>query len=150
MHLKIGDSAPAFVGKDEQGNTVSLADFKGKKLVLYFYPKDNTPGCTIQACNLRNNYVQLQKAGYEIVGISTDSASSHKKFIAAYQLPFRLLVDDDHVINEMYGTWVKKYLFGRKYFSTARTSFIINESGIIERIIQDVKTSQHANQILEK
>ena len=108
MSLKINDQAPAFVGKDQDNNTIKLGDFSGKKLVLYFYPKDNTPGCTAQACNLRDNYEMLLQAGYEVVGVSTDSAASHKRFIANKQLPFRLIADEDHAIHEQYGTWVQK------------------------------------------
>ena len=150
MHLQVGDHAPAFTGKDQEEKTIQLADFAGKKLVLYFYPKDNTPGCTAQACNLRDNYQALQQAGYEVVGVSTDSEQSHQKFIANKQLPFRLIADKDHQIHEQYGTWVQKSMFGKKYWGTARVTFIIDEHGKIEQIIDQVKTGNHTAQILPK
>ena len=148
MHLQIGNPAPIFVGKDQDGNTIKLSDFSGKKLVLYFYPKDNTPGCTAQACNLRDHYEALQKAGYEIVGVSTDTEKSHQKFITSRNLPFRLIADEDHAIHEQYGTWVKKKFLGKIYWLTARVTFIINEAGNIANIIDKVKTCAHAQQIL--
>lgn len=148
MHLSIGDPAPAFVGKDQGGKTTRLADFAGKKLVLYFYPKDNTPGCTAQACNIRDNYQALQATGYEVLGVSSDNEKSHQKFISQYQLPFRLLIDQDHVIQEQYGVWVEKSMFGKKYWGTARTTFVIDEKGQIAKIIDEVKTDQHVAQIL--
>jgi len=150
MHLQVGDHAPTFTGKDQEGKTIQLADFAGKKLVLYFYPKDNTPGCTAQACNLRDHYQALQQAGYEVVGVSTDSEQSHQKFIANKQLPFRLIADKDHQIHEQYGTWVQKSMFGKKYWGTARVTFIIDEHGKIEQIIDQVKTGNHTTQILPK
>jgi len=150
MPLQANDPAPAFVGKDQDGNTIQLTDFAGKKLVLYFYPKDNTPGCTAQACNLRDNYVALQAAGYEVVGVSADSAASHKRFIEKKQLPFRLITDEDHTIHEQYGTWVQKSFLGKKYWGTARLTFVIDETGHIERIIDRVKTASHTAQILEE
>ena len=113
MHLQVGDQAPAFVGKDQEGRTIKLADFAGKKLILYFYPKDNTPGCTAQACNLRDNYQTLQQGGYEVIGISTDSEQSHQKFMAKQKLPFRLIADEDHQIHAQYGAWVQKSLLVR-------------------------------------
>lgn len=148
MHLQAGDQAPNFVGKGQAGKTTKLADFAGKKLVLYFYPKDHTPGCTAQACNLRDNYQALQQAGYEVIGVSTDSEQSHQKFIAKQQLPFRLIADQDHKIHEQYGTWIQKSMFGKKYWGTARVTFVIDEQGKIERIIDQVKTSNHTAQIL--
>lgn len=148
MRLQINDKAPNFTGKDQEDKEMSLADFAGKKLVLYFYPKDNTPGCTAQACNLRDHYEALQKAGYEVVGISTDSAKSHQKFIEKQQLPFRLVADEDHAIHDKYGTWVEKSMYGKKYWGTARTTFIIDEAGRIEKIIDKVKTKDHTVQIL--
>eukprot|EP01132_Coremiostelium_polycephalum_P000035 gene35-49_t len=144
MLLRVGDMAPAFAGKDQQGNLIQLSDFVGKKLALYFYPKDNTPGCTVQACNLRDNYHILQQAGYEIIGVSSDSGESHQKFITTYQLPFCLLADKDHVIQEKYGTWVQKSIFGKKYWGTARVTFLIDQQGRIERIIDQVTTANHA------
>jgi peroxiredoxin Q/BCP len=150
MHLQVGDKAPHFTGKDQQGHPISLEDFKDKKLILYFYPKDNTVGCTLQACNLRDHYETLQEAGYEILGVSTDNQTSHKKFADQYRLPFQLLVDEDRTVHGKYGTWTEKSLFGRKYTGTARTTFIIDEQGTIERIIDKVKTVQHAKQILKR
>lgn len=147
MPLKINDPAPAFTGKDQDNKTIKLADFVGKKLVLYFYPKDNTPGCTAQACNLRDNYEALLQAGYEVVGVSTDSAASHKRFIENKQLPFRLIADEDHSIHEQYGTWVQKSMFGKKYWGTARLTFVIDEIGKIMKIIDRVTTASHAAQI---
>jgi len=148
MHLQVGDPAPDFIGKDQAGNAIKLADFTGKKLVLYFYPKDNTPGCTAQACNLRDHYQALQQAGYEVVGVSTDSEQSHQKFMAKQKLPFRLIADEDHKIHEQYGTWVQKSMFGKKYWGTARITFVIDEQGKIAEIIDQVKTGNHAAQIL--
>lgn len=149
MSLQIGDKAPAFEGKDQNENTIKLSDFKGKKLVLYFYPKDNTPGCTAQACDLRDNYEVLMKAGYAVVGISTDSSKSHTNFIKKFELPFPLIADEDRTIHEQFGTWVEKQMYGRKYMGTARTTFVINEDGVIEDIIEKVKTKEHASQILK-
>lgn len=148
MALEEGNKAPDFTSKDQDGNEVKLSDLKGKKVVLYFYPKDNTPGCTAEACNLRDNYEQFQQQGYEIFGVSTDSEKSHQKFIEKYELPFRLLVDEDKDIHEKYGTWVEKSMYGRKYMGTARKTFIIDEEGKVEKIIEKVKTKDHASQIL--
>lgn len=149
MALKVGDKAPAFSGKDQDGNAISLADFKGKKLVIYFYPKDNTPGCTAQACNLRDNYEALQKAGYEVIGVSSDNEKSHKNFIAKQGLPFRLVADTDKVMHEQYGTWVEKSMYGKKYMGTARVTFVVSEDGVIEEIIEKVNTKDHTAQILK-
>jgi len=149
MALDINDLAPNFSGKDQDGHTVTLADFKGKKLVLYFYPKDNTPGCTAQACNLRDHYAKFQQEGYEIIGISTDSVASHKRFITNKQLPFRLIADEDHSIHGQYGTWVEKSMFGKKYWGTARVTFVIDEAGKIINKIERVKTADHTAQILD-
>ena len=149
MALKPGDKAPDFSVNDENGNPVKLKDFKGKKLVLYFYPKDMTPGCTAESCNLRDNYKVLQKQGYEVLGVSTDSEKSHQKFIAKEKLPFHLLADADKVMHEAYGTWGEKSMYGRKYMGTLRTTFIINEKGIIEEIIGKVDTKNHTAQILK-
>jgi peroxiredoxin Q/BCP len=149
MSLEVGNKAPEFEAKDQNGNTVKLSDFKGKKVVLYFYPKDNTPGCTAQACNLRDNYEALQKAGYVILGVSSDSEKSHQKFIEKQSLPFSLISDEDLKVHEAYGTWVEKSMYGRKYMGTARTTFIIDENGNLEEIIEKVKTKEHTNQILK-
>ena len=148
MKLKKGDQAPDFTARDQNGNTVRLSDFKGKKVVLYFYPKDNTPGCTAEACNLRDNYETLQKAGYEVIGVSKDSEKSHQKFIEKYGLPFTLISDTEKEVHEKYGTWVEKSMYGRKYMGTARTTFLIDENGVIEDVIEKVKTKDHAAQIL--
>ncbi|MFC0261988.1 thioredoxin-dependent thiol peroxidase [Fontibacter flavus] len=149
MSLEVGKPAPNFEAKDQNGNLVKLSDYKGKKVVLYFYPKDNTPGCTAQACNLRDNYESLQKAGYVILGISSDPVKSHQKFIEKQNLPFDLIADDDLKVHEAYGTWVEKSMYGRKYMGTARTTFIIDEEGNLEEIIEKVNTKDHTNQILK-
>jgi len=149
MTLTIGDKAPAFKGKNQDGKTVQLSDYKGKKLVLYFYPKDNTPGCTAQACNLKDNYAALRKAGFEIVGISSDDEKSHTKFITKFDLPFDLIADTDKIIHDAYGVWVEKSMYGRTYMGTARTTFIIDEKGKIEDIIQKVNTKDHTSQIIK-
>lgn len=146
--LKIGAQAPDFTVNDQDGNPIRLSDYKGKKVVLYFYPKDSTPGCTAQACNLRDNYKLLQKKGYEILGISTDSEKRHRNFIQKEKLPFTLLADVDRKVHDLYGTWVEKSMYGRTYMGTARKTFIINEKGVIEDIIEKVKTGDHAAQIL--
>jgi peroxiredoxin Q/BCP len=149
MKLSVGQKAPYFEAYDQNGKKVTLNDFNGKKLVLYFYPKDNTPGCTEQACNLRDNLEKLQAMGYHIVGVSTDDTESHKKFADKYSLNFTLLADVDKKIVQDYGVWVEKSMYGKKYFGTARTTFLIDENGIIEKIIEKVKTKDHATQILE-
>ncbi len=148
MALLIGNQAPEFKTKDQDGKEVRLSDFRGKKVVLYFYPKDMTPGCTAEACSLRDNYRALQKAGYEILGVSTDDERSHQKFIAKEKLPFRLLADTDKSLHASYGTWVKKSMYGREYMGTARVTYIINEQGVIEEVIEKVDTKNHAAQIL--
>ena len=149
MSLEVGKPAPSFEAKDQNGNIIKLADFKGRKVVLYFYPKDNTPGCTAQACNLRDNYDALQKAGYIVLGVSSDSGKSHQKFIEKQNLPFPLIADEDLKVHEAYGTWVEKSMYGRKYMGTARTTFIIDEKGNLEEIIEKVNTKEHTNQILK-
>jgi thioredoxin-dependent peroxiredoxin len=148
MPLQINDPAPPFTGKDQDNKTIKLEDFVGRKLVLYFYPKDNTPGCTAQACNLRDNYEALLQAGYEVVGVSTDSAASHKRFIEKKQLPFRLIADEDHTIHEQYGTWVQKSMFGKQYWGTDRLTFVIDETGKVIKVIDRVTTANHTAQIL--
>lgn len=148
MAIEVGQQAPDFETKDQNGNTVRLSDFKGKKVILYFYPKDNTPGCTAQACDLRDNYEALQKAGYVVLGVSSDSEKSHQKFIEKYELPFTLLADEDKSVHEKYGTWVEKSMYGRTYMGTARTTFVIDEKGNIAQIIDKVKTKEHTNQII--
>lgn len=150
MDLKIGDKAPDFTTTDQDGNRVKLSALRGQKVVLYFYPRDMTPGCTAEACNLRDNYRGLTRAGYEVLGISTDSEKSHQKFIAKERLPFRLLSDTDKTVHNLYGTWVEKSLYGRKYMGTARKTFVIDENGNIEHIIDKVDTKDHAAQILQR
>jgi len=150
MALQTGDPAPEILAKDQSGNEVKLSDFKGKKVILYFYPKDNTPGCTAQACNLRDNYDALLNQGFVVLGVSVDDEKSHQKFIKKFDLPFPLLADTDHAIVESYGVWVEKSMYGRTYMGTARTTFVIDENGIISEIIQKVDTKNHTDQILSK
>ncbi|MCH6233708.1 thioredoxin-dependent thiol peroxidase [Cognataquiflexum rubidum] len=149
MSLAVGNPAPSFEAKDQNGNIIKLSDFKGRKVVLYFYPKDATPGCTAQACNLRDNYEALQKAGFIVIGVSSDSEKSHLKFIEKQNLPFPLIADEDLTVHEAYGTWVEKSMYGRKYMGTARTTFVIDENGILTEIIEKVDTKNHTNQILK-
>lgn len=148
--MNIGDKAPEILGKDEQGKEIRLSDFRGRRLVLYFYPKDNTSGCTAEACSLRDGYRELQAAGYEVVGVSKDSAASHAKFKEKHDLPFPLIADTDHALMEAMGAWAEKSMYGKKYMGTVRTTFVINEEGIIEQIFagKQVKTKDHASQIL--
>ena len=148
MNLKIGDKAPDFEGKNQNNESVKLSSFIGEKVVLYFYPRDNTPGCTAQACNLKDNFSELSRKGYKIIGVSSDSIKSHKKFEEKYSLPFDLISDEDKAIHKSYGTWIEKSMYGRKYMGTARWTFIIDENGIINNIIEKVKTKEHTNQIL--
>ena len=148
MGLKIGDQAPPFVVNNQSGNQVKLEEFRGKKVVLFFYPKDNTPGCTAEACNLRDHYAELQSKGYEVLGISTDSEKSHQKFIEKQSLPYQLLADVDKEVHHAYGTWVEKSMYGRNYMGTKRTTFIIDEKGYIENIIEKVNTKDHTSQII--
>ncbi len=149
MKLSAGDKAPLFRGKDQDGKEINLKDLLGKKIVLYFYPGDDTPTCTKQACNLRDNYKKLKAEGYEIFGISTDSEVSHKKFIKKFSLPFTLIADTDRAIHEMYDVWREKTTFGKTYMGTVRTTFIIDEKGKIEEIIEKVVSAEHAKQILQ-
>ena len=144
--MNVGDKAPEILGTNEKGEKVCLSAYKGKKIVLYFYPKDNTSGCTVQACNLRDNYEELRKAGYEVIGVSVDNERSHQKFIEKNNLPFTLIADIDKKLVEEFGVWGEKKLYGRAYMGTFRTTFLINEEGIIERIItpKEVKTKEHA------
>lgn len=148
MELEKGQQAPEFTGKDQDGREISLSDFRGKKVILYFYPKDQTPGCTAQACNLRDNYQELQQQGFVVLGVSSDSEASHRKFIEKQNLPFPLIADEDKSIHEKYDVWKEKNMYGRKYMGTVRTTFVINEEGIIEDIIRKVKTKDHTAQIL--
>ena len=148
MELSIGDKAPEFEGKDQNGNTVKLSDYRGKKVILYFYPKDDTSGCTAQACNLRDNYSDLQQEGFEVIGVSTDTEKSHQKFISKYELPFTLIADTDKQIVDQYGVWQEKSMYGRKYMGTMRYTFLIDENGVIRDIIKKVKTAENSAQIL--
>ena len=148
-NIKQGDKAPEFKGVNQNGDTVSLSSYAGKKLVLYFYPKDDTPGCTAEACNLRDNYNQLLSEGYAILGVSPDNEKKHQKFIDKYDLPFDLLADIEKETCEMFGVWVQKSMYGRDYMGVARTTFIIDENGIVEEVISKVKTKEHTAQILK-
>ena len=150
--MNIGDKAPDILGIDENGKEVRLKDFQGRKLVLYFYPKDNTSGCTAEACSLRDHYAELQQAGYDVVGVSKDSAASHQHFKEKHELPFPLIADVNHELLETMGAWGEKNMYGRKTMGTIRTTFIINEEGIIEDIMagKQIKTKEHASQILNR
>jgi peroxiredoxin Q/BCP len=145
----VGDQAPSFNGVNQKGESVSLSNYKGKKLVLYFYPKDDTPGCTAEACNLRDNYDLLLENGFSILGVSPDTEAKHQKFIDKYNLPFDLLADTEKEACNNYGVWVEKNMYGRKYMGVARTTFIIDEEGKIEEVISKVKTKDHTAQIVK-
>lgn len=145
--LTVGDKAPEIVAKNQKGDTISLSALLGKKIILYFYPKDNTPGCTTEACNFRDNYQALIGDGFEVLGVSIDSEQSHQKFITKFELPFSLLADEDQKIVNDYGVWVEKNMYGKKYMGTARTTFIIDEQGIIEHIIKKVDNKNASQQI---
>lgn len=149
-HLKIGDKAPDFKTEDQNGNPMNLSDFSGSKVILYFYPKDSTPGCTAQACNLRDNYDSLLKKGYKVLGVSADSAKKHQNFITKNELPFPLLMDEDKTIIQDYGVWGEKKFMGKIYDGIHRTTFIIDENGMIEDIIEKVKTKDHTAQIMSE
>jgi peroxiredoxin Q/BCP len=148
MSLSVGDPAPNFTSTDQNEQPISLSDFRGKKVVLYFYPKDDTPGCTAQACSLRDNYDALKSAGYEVLGVSTDDAASHQKFISKHNLPFTLIADTDQQIVTAYGVWQEKSMCGRKFMGIVRTTFVIDENGNIAEIITKIDTKQHAKQLL--
>lgn len=149
--MNIGDKAPEFLGLNEKGEEIRLSNYKGRKIVLYFYPKDMTSGCRAQACNLRDNYEELRKQGYEVIGVSINDQKSHQKFIEKNSLPFTLIADTEQKLVQEFGVWGEKSMYGRKYMGTFRTTFIINEEGIIERIIlpKEIKTKDHAAQILK-
>lgn len=149
VKLKVGDKAPAIKAKDQNGAEITLEQFKGKKVVLYFYPKDNTPGCTNQACNLRDNYSALLKKGYVVIGVSADTEKKHQNFIKKFDLPFPLIADTDMKVINDYGVWGLKKFMGREFMGIIRTTFVINEKGIIERIIDKVVTKDHTAQVLE-
>ena len=151
MALTIGNLVPDLLGLDQDGQEVRLSQYPGKRIILYFYPKDNTSGCTAQACSLRDGYSELREAGYEIIGVSRDSAKSHQGFREKHSLPFRLIADTDVQLNELFGTWIEKSMYGRKYMGTERTTFVIDADHRIERILRgkEVKTKEHASQILK-
>ena len=148
-HLKAGDKAPKFQGLDEQGNTVSLSDYKGKKLVVFFYPKASTPGCTAEACNLNDNYDRFKSLGYEIIGVSADSAKKQANFKAKYDFQYPLIADEDKSVINAFGVWGPKKFMGKEYDGIHRTTFIIDENGVLEDVITKVKTKAHAEQILD-
>ena len=147
--LKEGDPAPSFSANDQNGKLVSLSDYKGKDVILYFYPKDDTPGCTTESCNFRDNYQSLLSKGFDVIGVSVDDEKSHQKFVSKYQLPFTLISDTDHQIVEAYGVWVEKNLYGKKYMGTARKTFLIDKEGSIKKIIDKVDTKNSSQQVLE-
>ena len=146
--LKVGDKVPDFSAKDQDGNTINLSDYKGKKLVVFFYPKANTPGCTAEACNLRDNYKELQAQGYELLGVSADSEKKQSNFKNKYEFPFPLLDDEDHTVINTFGVWGPKKFMGREYDGIHRTTFVIDGEGVVENVIEKVKTKDHAAQIL--
>ncbi|RYG19413.1 MAG: thioredoxin-dependent thiol peroxidase [Chitinophagaceae bacterium] len=148
QELQQGDQAPQFTSKDQNGNSVSLRQFKGKKVILFFYPKDNTPGCTAEACNFRDNYQRLSTQGFEVLGVSVDDEKSHQKFVTKFSLPFTLLADTDHAIVEAYGVWGEKSMYGKKYMGTNRRTFVIDEDGKISHIITKVDTNSPTEQVL--
>lgn len=148
-HLQVGEKAPAFTGIDQEGNKVSLNDFKGQKVVLFFYPEDDTPTCTIQACNLRDNYALLTKNGFKVIGISPDDIKSHQKFREKFNLPFTLIADPDHKIINKYGVWGLKKLYGREYMGLFRTTFVVDEKGVISKIFLRPRNKAHAQEIIK-
>jgi len=147
--LTAGNKAPTFKGKDQEGNTISLSDFKGKPLVIYFYPQDNTPTCTQQACNLRDHFGLLRNKGFQVLGVSPDNIASHKKFADKFELPFSLIADPDHTIIEKFGVWGEKSMYGKKYMGLLRTTFILDEKGVIRHVIAKPKAKQHAEEIMD-
>ena len=147
--LNVGDKAPDFVALNEFGQSISLSDFLGKKIVLYFYPKDMTPGCTAESCNLSENYSLLQEKGFIVLGVSPDSSKSHQKFIDKYNLPFSLIADEDKAVIKAFGVWGPKKFMGKEYDGVHRTTFVIDQDGVIEKVFSKVKTKDHTNQILE-
>ena len=147
--LNVGDKAPDFVALNEFGQSTSLSEFLGKKVILYFYPKDMTPGCTAESCNLGENYSLLQENGFIVLGVSPDSSKSHQKFIEKYNLPFSLIADEDKAVIKAFGVWGPKKFMGKEYYGVHRTTFVIDEDGVIEKVFSKVKTKDHTNQILE-
>jgi len=150
MKLSAGDKAPAIKLKDQTGKTISLSDFKGEKVVIYFYPKDNTPTCSVQSCNLRDNFRDLKKKGIVVLGISPDDVKSHNKFSDKFDLPFSILADTEHEVLEKYGVWGEKSMYGKKYMGVIRTTFLIDEKGIIRKIIEKPKSAEHSKEILQE
>jgi peroxiredoxin Q/BCP len=148
--VEVGQTAPDFEAKDQNGKIITLSQYKGKKVVLYFYPRDNTPGCTAQACDLRDNIERLANNGYQVIGVSTDSEAKHRNFIEKYDLPFPLIADTDNAVHELYGTWQLKKNYGKEYMGTVRTTFIIDEQGKVSEVIAKVKTKEHTAQILSE
>ena len=150
MAIQTGDKVPDLLGLDQDGKEAKVSDYKGRKIALYFYPKDNTSGCTAEACSLRDGYDELKKAGYEIIGVSKDSAQSHRGFIEKQNLPFRLIADTDTTLQKQFGVWAEKKMYGRTYMGTLRHTFLIDENGVIEKVIEKVDTKNHAQQILNE
>ena len=148
-HLEVGNKAPAFTGVDQNGAKISLKDYAGKKVVIFFYPEDDTPVCTVQACNLRDNYALLKSKGFEVIGISPNDVASHKKFENKFQLPYPLIADTKHSIIEKYGVWGEKNLYGNKFMGLLRTTFVIDEKGVITKIFKKPRTKAHAEEILK-
>lgn len=148
--LTIGEKAPQFSGKNQNGDTLSLEGFKGKKVILYFYPKDNTPGCTAESCSLRDGYELLQGKGFDVVGVSPDNEQSHQKFISKYDLPFNLIADTEKEILKAYGAWGLKKMYGKEYEGVLRTTYVIDEAGVIEKVFDKVNTKEHVKQILDE
>ncbi len=149
MALTVGDRIPEVLGIDQNGKEIKASDLAGKKVVIYFYPKDNTPGCTAEACSLRDGYADLRAAGYEVIGVSKDSEASHRKFIEKQSLPFTLIADTDTTLNQAFGVWAEKTMAGRKYMGTVRTTFLVDETGRITDVLKKVDTKNHAVQILD-
>ncbi len=147
--LKVGDKVPEFSAKDQDGNSINLSDYKGKKLVVFFYPKANTPGCTAEACNLRDNYAELQEKGFELLGVSADSEKKQASFRDKFEFQFPLLADEDHTVINTFGVWGPKKFMGKEYDGIHRTTFVINGDGVVEKVIEKVKTKDHAAQLLE-
>jgi len=147
--LKVGDKVPAFTAKDQDGNTIQLSDYSGKKLIVFFYPRANTPGCTAEACNLRDNYKALQAAGYELLGVSADSEKKQANFKNKYEFPFPLLADEDHTVINVFGVWGLKKFMGKEYDGIHRKTFVIDENGTVSKVIDKVKTKDHAAQLLD-
>ncbi|MFS4455707.1 thioredoxin-dependent thiol peroxidase [Maribacter sp. 2304DJ31-5] len=147
--LKVGDKVPAFFAKDQDGNTINLSDYEGKKLIVFFYPAANTPGCTLEACNLRDNYAELQSQGYELLGVSADSQKKQSNFKKKYDFPFPLLADEDHTVLNTFGVWGRKKFMGREYDGIHRKTFVIDGDGTVTKVIDKVKTKDHAAQLLD-